>query len=140
VEKVPDMTRFLGESLSAGALARLIGVGRVTIGVAFLAAPVASVRILGLDATTAKRITFLARMTAARDLGLGAGTLAGGGGPASAAWLAAGALADAADAVAIVGARRAGVARGVPAAAIAAGAAASAVAGLWAAQQLRDRD
>ena len=47
------------------------GVGRVTIGAAFLAAPALSTRILGLDAATAKRVTFLARMAAARDIGLG---------------------------------------------------------------------
>ena len=54
------------------------GVGRVAIGAAFLAAPALSTRILGLDAATAKRVTFLARMAAARDIGLGAGTLTAG--------------------------------------------------------------
>src|SRR6478672_12278158 len=50
---------------SARTVATGIGLGRVAIGAAFLAAPTVSVRILGVSNATAKRMAFLARMTAA---------------------------------------------------------------------------
>ena len=62
--------------LEPRALAGCIGTGRVLLGSAFLAAPVASTRALGLDSATAKRVSFLARMMAARDVAIGAGTAA----------------------------------------------------------------
>ena len=113
------------------------GVGRLVLGGAFLLAPVASTRVLGLDTATAKRVTFLARMAAARDIGLGAGTLAAGSTAAAVPWLLAGAGADLVDATVIAGALRKGVARGVPAAAIALGAVAGAGIGIGAAVALR---
>ncbi|MGH8860124.1 MAG: hypothetical protein ACRDVG_02625 [Jatrophihabitantaceae bacterium] len=115
--------------------ARAIGVGRLVLGATFLAAPRFSVRVLGVDSATAKRMTFLARMAAARDIGLGLGTL--GAGTAAAPWLLAGAGADAVDAVVIAGALRSGTSRGLPAAGIVAGAAATAAVGVWAALTLR---
>ncbi len=128
-------TRASRSAPSAATVARATGAGRVAIGVIFLAAPVASVRILGVDSASAKRMAFLARMAAARDIGLGAGALAAGAGAAP--WLAAAALADAVDAVAIAGALRRGTARGVVAAGIAAGAATGAALGIWAAIELK---
>jgi hypothetical protein len=116
------------------------GIARIVIGATFLAAPALSVRILGVDSATAKRMRFLARMAAARDIGLGCGTLDAGPGVTAAPWLLAGAAAAAADAVAIAGALRTGTARGLPAAGIAAGAAASAVLGVWAAATTRCTD
>ncbi len=110
------------------------------IGTAFLVSPVLSVRLLGTDSATAKRMSFLARMAAARDIGLGVGTLMGGGERESATWLAVGAAADAADAIVIAAAMRQGTTRGIPAAGIVAGAAAAAAVGLWAALGLRRRD
>jgi hypothetical protein len=122
-------------------LARLIGTGRVLLGGAFLAAPVASTRALGLDSATAKRVSFLARMMAARDVAIGAGTAAAscrGGRPGG--WLLAGALADAADAVVIAGALKSGRANGPVAAGVAGGAVAlAAVATVGAATALRRR-
>jgi hypothetical protein len=112
-------------------------VGRLAVGGAFLVAPVVSTRVLGLDTATAKRVSFLARMAAARDIGLGAGTLNAGATAAAAPWLAAGAAADAVDAVVIAGAMRHGAARGLPALGIVVGAAATAVIGLAAAIGLR---
>jgi hypothetical protein len=113
------------------------GVGRLVLGGAFLLAPVVSTRVLGLDTATAKRVTFLARMAAARDIGLGAGTLAAGATPAAVPWLLAGAGADLVDATVLVGALRKGIARGLPAAAIVVGAVAGAGIGIGAAVALR---
>jgi hypothetical protein len=125
-------------TVSPGPLATAIGAGRIVLGTSFLLAPTLSVRVLGVDAETAAAMRFLARMTAARDIGLGAGTLAAGTGRAAAPWLLAGALADTVDAVAIVAAMRRRVTRGIPAAAIAVGAAATAAVGVWTARRLRE--
>ncbi len=117
-----------------------VGAGRLLIGAAFLAAPVTSVRILGLDTATAARVAWLARMTAIRDGVVGAGTLASSarGGGAS-GWLLAGAVSDAVDAAVLVSALREGRVAGWPARAIAAGAvAAAAVAAVAAADLHRD--
>lgn len=111
------------------------GIGRLAIGAGFLAAPVLSTRVLGLDTATAKRITFLARMAAVRDITLGVGTLTAG--PDAGRWLAAGAVCDLVDAVVIVAAVRKRTLRGALAAGIAVGAVASAVVGLRAAAALR---
>jgi hypothetical protein len=113
------------------------GVGRVALGAAFLAAPVLSTRMLGLDTATAKRVRFLARMAAARDIGLGAGTLAAGPTPAAVPWLLAGAGADVVDATVILGAMRSGTTRGLPALGISVGALGAAVLGVRAALSLR---
>ena len=122
-------------------LARLIGTGRVLLGGAFLAAPVASTRALGLDSATAKRVSFLARMMAARDVAIGAGTAAAsrpGGRPGG--WLLAGAFADAADAVVIVGALKNKRANGPIAAGVVGGAVAlAAVAAVGGLSGLRRR-
>ena len=122
-------------------LARLIGTGRVLLGGAFLAAPVASTRALGLDSATAKRVSFLARMMAARDVAIGAGTAAAAGqGGRPGGWLLAGAFADAADAVVIAGALKSGRASGPVAAGVAGGAVAlAAVAVVGGATALRRR-
>jgi hypothetical protein len=118
-----------------------IGTGRLAVGGAMLLAPTFSVRLLGVDAATAKRVRFLARTTAVRDAALGAGTLVGAlgsGAPSGAAsWLLAGAVADGMDAVALAAALRQRAVRALPAAAVAVGAAATAVVGGWAAIQLR---
>jgi hypothetical protein len=118
-----------------------VGVGRTVVGAVFLAAPVASVRILGLDTATAARVTWLARMAAVRDVAIGLGTLDSVGRNRGArTWLAAGAAADLADAVVIGAALRSGRAKGVAAAGIVAGAAAAAVVGAWAARPVRRQD
>jgi hypothetical protein len=121
--------RFMSRLPTSRDVALTLGAGRCLLGAAFLAAPVFSVRVLGVDTASAKRVTFVARMLAARDLALGAGTLGGATRGRPAGWLVAGAAADAADAVLIVAALRTGQARGWPAAAIAAGAVAAAAAG-----------
>ena len=105
--------------LAPHALARSVGVGRLLAGGGFLLAPVGSTRALGLDTATAKRVSFLARMMAARDVVIGAGTAAAGRGTGRpATWLLAGAVADATDAVVIAGALKSGRARGPVAAAV----------------------
>jgi hypothetical protein len=112
------------------------------LGAAALASPVPATRLLGMDSATAKRVTLLARMAGARDVSLGAGTLAAGTlGPAGRAgtawWLVAGAFADAVDAAAMAAALRRGTVRGLPAAGIAVGAAVSAGIALRAAVAIR---
>jgi hypothetical protein len=119
---------------SSRALGLAIGAGRTAIGATFLAAPVTSVRILGLDTATAQRATWLAQMAAARDLVLGAGTLAASmRRRGSAGWLLAGAGADLMDAAILGQALRSGRVKGFPAAAIAGGAAAAAAVAVLAA-------
>jgi hypothetical protein len=82
-----------------------IGLGRTVLGLAFALDPSLSVRFLGLDAATARRIGWLAQMTAARDVALGVGTLAATArGRGSGGWLLAGAACDLADAAALTGA------------------------------------
>ena len=123
-------------ALSPARLAGAVGAGRVLLGVGFLLAPTVSVRVLGVDTGTAKRMRFLARMTAARDIGIGVGTLAAGPGGDAAPWLLAGALADITDGVVIAAAMRTGVTRGVSAAGIAVGAVATGAVSVWAARRL----
>lgn len=122
---------------SAQQVATGIGLGRVLIGATFLAAPRLSVRLLGVDSASAKRMAFLARMAAARDIGLGAGTLDAGPGRAAVPWLLAGAACDVVDAAAITGATRSGITRGAPAVGTALGALGVAAAALWAVSELR---
>jgi len=114
----------------------MTGLGRLAIGGAFLADPVTAVRVLGVDTASAKRMAFLARMAAARDIVLGAGALLTRNPAAKAGWIAAGATADVADAVVIRAAAKQGTAGPIPATAIAAGALAAAAAGFWAAGDL----
>lgn len=113
----------------------------MAVGAFFFAAPVLSVRLLGLDSATAKRVTWLARMTAARDGALGAGTLAAAAsGRGARSWMLAGSFCDAADAAVLVAALRSGRLKGLAATAITAGAAAAAVLGAAAtADVLRNR-
>ncbi|PZS15368.1 MAG: hypothetical protein DLM57_12890 [Pseudonocardiales bacterium] len=125
----PDSVPVLRRLPSARTIGLTVGAGRAAIGAIFLAAPVSSVRLLGLDTATATRVTWLARMTAARDGVLGAGTLVssarreGAGG-----WLLAGSVSDAVDAVVLVAALRDGKVRGRRAQAITAGAIGAALA------------
>jgi peptide-methionine (R)-S-oxide reductase len=135
-DSVPPGERFLPR---AQAIGTGIGAARVLVGVTFLVAPVTSVRVLGMDTATAKRVTHLARMAAVRDIALGAGALAGLERGAGGGWLLAGAGTDAADAVLIAGALRSGKARGLVASGIALGALASAAIGAWAAAGLAGR-
>jgi hypothetical protein len=118
----------------------VLGASRLALGGIFLAFPVPSVRLLGVDSASAARLSWLARMAAARDLALGVGVLRAavtqrGRVPA----LLGSALVDAADAVLIaVAARDARVDR-VRGLAMAAGAAGAACAGIVAAADLLRR-
>ena len=134
---VPTRTARRRAARSPSGVARSIGFGRLAIGLGFLADPVTSVRVLGVDSATAKRMTFLARMTAGRDIVLGVGTVAARTPSTQAGWLAAGAVADAIDAVALGAGLRSGRLRGVPAIGIAVGAAGAAGVALAAASRLR---
>jgi hypothetical protein len=123
-----EMTHMKRSRLSAGSVARLAAAGRVALGVAVLARPETLVRAYRVDASTARRITWLVRMLGARDLALGAGTLFAltrGGAPRP--WLVFSALADAVDAGALtMAARQRHVS--VPPAVLSVGAAAGSVA------------
>jgi hypothetical protein len=102
-------------AVPADRLARQIGLARAGLGVSLLAAPVPLIRMVGVDTATARRMAWVTRMAAARDLALGAGTVAavrsaGAGGDArdGARWVAIGAAADVADTLIITAALRAG--------------------------------
>lgn len=108
-----DSVTFLSRLPSPRTIGVSVGAARMAVGAVFLAAPVTSVRLLGLDTATAARVAWLARMTAVRDGVLGAGTLASSAhGKGSGAWLAAGAVSDTVDAVVLLDAVRAGKAGG----------------------------
>jgi peptide-methionine (R)-S-oxide reductase len=113
-------------------LALPLGGLRVVVGVAALARPELLPSLLGLDASAAQRTAWLARMLGGRDLALGAGTLAGSRG-----CVAAGAAADAVDALALLAALQRGHVRRIPAVLTVASAAAAAVAGAAAAMITR---
>jgi hypothetical protein len=90
-------------------VATTLALGRLGFGTVFGSLPVATSRLLGMDTATARRVTWLTRMTAARDaaLALGAlGALRRGADPAP--WLVAGAACDAVDALVHVDAVRRG--------------------------------
>src|SRR5207248_9350744 len=88
-------------------LAVAVGSSRVALGVGYLAFPVSATRMLGVDGATATRMAWLARMTAARDLALGAGTVVSTMTTGrNSAWLAAGMVCDAVDAAVIAVAAR----------------------------------
>lgn len=112
------------------------------VGGTFLVCPETATRVFGIDSGTAKRITFLAQMMAARDIAIGAGTLASAlGRRGGSSWLLAGAAADAADALVLARALRSGRVSGPIAAGTAAGAAViAAIAGVAAISGLRRRD
>src|SRR5215213_6454287 len=85
-----------------GPLARLAAGSRLALGVVVLARPEGLVRLMRVDAATARRVSWLSRMLGARDVALGAGTLLAllrGG--QHRPWLVASAFADAVDAVAV---------------------------------------
>jgi hypothetical protein len=104
-----------------------LGAGRVALGAAFLARPIAATTALGADRGTARRIAWLARLAAVRDIVLGSGALLTvGDPPAQARWLLAGAAADVADAAIITDAIRRGPLTPVRAYPMVAGAAAAA--------------
>jgi hypothetical protein len=132
-----DSVHVLARLPSARTIGLSVGAGRMAIGAMFLAAPVSSVRLLGLDTATAARITWLARMTAARDTVLGTGTVVSSGrGQGAAGWLLAGSVSDAVDAALLASALRSGTVRGRRVQAIAAGAVGAALVAAAAAAQL----
>jgi hypothetical protein len=133
-----DSVQFLSRLPDARTIGLLVGATRLTIGAAFLAAPVASVRLMGVDSATAARVSWLARMTAARDGVLGAGTMASSARRSGAVgWLLAGAVSDAADAAVLVAALRQGKLGGWRAQAISAAAVGAAVVAAAAALDVR---
>jgi hypothetical protein len=132
-----DSVPLSGRLPSARTIGLCVGAGRVAIGAVFLAAPVTSVRLLGLDTATAARITWLARMTAVRDTVLGAGTVVSAGRRRGAAgWLYAGAVSDTVDAAVLAAALREGKVRGWRPQAIAVGAVGAAAIAAVAAAEL----
>jgi hypothetical protein len=99
--------------MPAERLGRQIGLARTGLGVSLLAAPVPLIRMLGIDTGTVRRMAWVTRLAAARDVALGLGTIAALRGGASrredaVRWLVIGAAADAADTVILTAALRAG--------------------------------
>ncbi len=85
-----------------------LGVARIAIGVGIAAKPALLSRLLGVDATTATRTGWATRMVAAREVALGAGTLASvRSGGDLVPWFIAQAVADGGDALAVGAAIRA---------------------------------
>lgn len=136
VSSVPSPRRVLP---SPQAVVLALGLGRLGIGAGFLAAPVLSTRVLGVDTGTAKRVSFLARMAAARDIGLGGGLLSAGPSPAAVPWLVTGAGCDVVDAIVILGAMRKRITGGPVAIGVSVGALGAAALGARAAVGLRSR-
>jgi hypothetical protein len=93
------------------AVAKAIAVGRIGLGVAFTLAPGLALRVWPGDGSHEHAVSrFLARSTGGRDLAIGIGTLVALSKDTPVrGWLEAGMLADAVDAVAVLG-----VARSVP--------------------------
>ncbi len=88
-------------------LASAIAAGRVAIGVGALLTPAKALAPVGLDVTANPQLPYLSRIAGARDLALGAATLAASG-PARRQLVLAGIAVDAADAVSGVVAARNG--------------------------------
>jgi hypothetical protein len=118
--------------------ARRLLLGRTAIAGAFLVAPVGTVRSLGCDTATARRVGWLTRMMAVRDgvLGVG-GLLAVRRGGDAGSWLVGGAAADALDTVVIAQAIRQGRLAGLRPAAVVPAAGLSAAFGMVTAVRLR---
>ena len=96
-----------------------ISMGRTALAAAIMAAPVASLRLLGADSATAQRVTWLTRMTAVRDGALGVGgAVAVQRGGSVAPWLVGGAVADTVDAIVMAHALRQGKIKGIVPAAV----------------------
>jgi hypothetical protein len=116
-----------------------ITAGRSLLAASIMAAPVVSGRIMGTDTATARRVSWLTRMTAVRDgaLGVGGVLAARRGGSAAVPWLVGGAAADLVDAVVIAKAVRDGRLKGVVPNLIVPIAGATAVAGVLTALRLR---
>jgi hypothetical protein len=92
------MTTFARLAQFGPRLPTALGVVRTGLGAAMLVRPMIVPSPRGVDSITRIRLAWLARMLGARDLALGAGTLAAGAGGAG-PWLAVSAWADAVDAV-----------------------------------------
>lgn len=124
----------------SGAMAFQLAVGRTVAAGVMMAAPELTLRLIGADGATARRVSWLTRMTAVRDGALGVGALAAvrSGKPASAIpWLLGGAISDTVDAVVLAAARRQGRAKGLGSLLLIPLAAGAAAAGAATAVQLR---
>jgi hypothetical protein len=123
----------------ADLVAVAVPAGRVAIAATMFAAPTLTVRSLGTDTATARRVTFLTRMMAVRDGALGAGGVLAARRGQVGPWLLAAAACDATDAVVVTAAIRAGRLRGPGAAALVPFAAVTAVIQAVAAVRLHHR-
>ncbi|HEX8003010.1 MAG TPA: hypothetical protein VF519_09990 [Mycobacteriales bacterium] len=116
----------------------MLSAGRAAVGVAMLARPTMLPKSVGVDSTTAARLTWLTRMFGARELALGAGTLlALRRGRDVEEWALAQLLSDAVDAAAFAGAVAHGDVRRVQGGAVALMAVAGVATGVGALRELR---
>ena len=127
------------KALPADSLARQLGFARAGLGIGLLAAPGSVAALAGIDTGTARRMTWLTRMTAVRDLALGVGTLAALRRGDAGRWLAVGVAADLGDLVILAGAVRQGRLARVRGAGMAASAAGGVLVGAVAAVGMRRR-
>jgi hypothetical protein len=119
-------------------LARQLAGGRALFGAGMLVAPELTARRLGLDTGTARRVSWLTRMMAARDAVLGVGgLLATRPGGDAVPWLAASAACDATDALVVAVAVRQGRLAGLAPIALVPVAAGAAMVGAVTAWRLR---
>jgi hypothetical protein len=107
----PDSSRLALPD--AAAMTRQLGAGRAAFAAGILAAPVLSIRLLGVDTATAQRVTWLTRMMAVRDAALGVGTVLSARTGGATPWLVGGAVSDLVDAVVLAGALKQGRAKGL---------------------------
>ena len=110
------------------------------MGVSLLVSPTMLAKSLGVDSTTAARLTWLGRMLGARELALGAGTLVAlRRGQDTREWALAGAFSDAVDAAVLAAAVARGHVRPVHGTALALVATSGAVTGVNAVLDARER-
>jgi hypothetical protein len=120
------------------ATAQALCLGRTAIATQLLLAPAAATRLVGLDTGTGRRVSWLTRMMAVRDVALGIGGLLAarrGGDPTP--WVLGGAAADAVDAAVLAHALRSRRLRGAVPALATVGAASVAALGAVTAVRLR---
>lgn len=131
----PALTSAVLTAVVASGTPRRLALGRTAAGLAMLLRPRLLPGVLGVDSATGARMAWSTSMLGAREVALGVGTLAAlraaDRGPAR-LWIAAGALCDAVDVLAIGAAAVRGRVSRAPGGAIAVSAAAAVVMGVYA--------
>lgn len=123
LRSAPSASRSLASSVRAHASVGRLALGRTGAGASMIVRPRLLPQLMGVDSATATRVGWVVQMLGAREVAVGLGTLAAARTPdrrAARAWIAAGVLCDAVDALAVGGALLRGrVAKGAGAATLA---------------------